>query len=132
MSDDMTDYPDRCRFCGNGAAMEPPAVKVLSMTKADAATFAKQWRDEEHPAILLPRHKCSLFLEHNPHNLYCATVAQYLEDLGDLDWGNDEAKARAIETNELWTLQWYPDTPVGFHQVAAPTLNEVLALAKGW
>ncbi len=46
------------------------------------------------------------------------------------DWENKEAEARAIAADEIWTLQWYPNTPVGFNSIAAPTLEELLAFAS--
>jgi len=45
------------------------------------------------------------------------------------DWKDDESKARAIATDEIWTLRWYPNTPIGSYSVAAPTLEELLAFA---
>lgn len=83
-----------------------------------------------------PDHKCGLTLEHNPHTAYYETVAQWLsrpEREGEDDfyaWQSNEARQRAIDTNEVWTLQWYPDTPIGFIAIAAPTLDELLAFAS--
>jgi hypothetical protein len=34
---------------------------------------------------------------------------------------------RAIATDELWTMQWYPETPVGFCVLHASTLAALLA-----
>ena len=65
-----------------------------------------------------PRHAASLHLTHNQHKAYYQTVAQSIEqdDHGyQADcWVSKEQKAKAIATNECWTLQWYPNTPVGF------------------
>lgn len=91
--------------------------------------------------IMLPRHACSLSIEHNQGRDYYQDVATYLKDHDDMGacpyvWKDDEAKARAIAMNEIWTMQWYPDTPIGFYSVAAPTLGELLAWAleyeAGW
>lgn len=76
-----------------------------------------------------PKHKCGLYLQHNPHKDYYDRVETYIKDNDLEEWENEEAKQRAIETDEIWTLQWYPDTPIGFYCVAAPTLEEVLKLA---
>lgn len=83
--------------------------------------------------IPFPRHEGSLMLEHNPNKDSYQTVGQYLEHLGDQfqhQWKDEEAEQRAIEINELWTLDWCPDTPVGSCAVAASTLEELLELAK--
>lgn len=85
--------------------------------------------------LALPPHKCSLTLEHNDHRNYYQSLADYLKDVEarggtEPDWESPEARQRAIDTDEYWTLQWYPNTPVGFNHVAAPTLEECLALAN--
>lgn len=78
-----------------------------------------------------PEHKCGLFLSHNEHRDYYEKVGQRITDLElEGDFESPEAMARSIATDELWVLQWYPDTPVGFYRVAAPTLEEVLKLAN--
>lgn len=77
--------------------------------------------------IKLPKHECSLSIDHNPHKGAYQTIEKYIEISGDLfDWESDEHKRRSIDTNEIWTIQWYPSTPVGFYCVAAPTLDELL------
>jgi hypothetical protein len=79
--------------------------------------------------VNFPAHKCGLSLEHNQHRNYYESVELWLTNNTWCDWENDEAKQRAIDTDEVWSLQWYPDTPVGFRAVAAPTLDECLRLA---
>lgn len=81
--------------------------------------------------MTFPPHKCGLHLGHNEHRNYYQTVPQWLENYGEhFDWASDEARQRAIDTGEVWTLQWYPETPIGFQAVAAPTLEELLAFAN--
>nr|DAF93438.1 MAG TPA: hypothetical protein [Myoviridae sp. ctshb19] len=81
--------------------------------------------------IELPRHKCSLTITHNDHKDYHRTLAQEIELYGDdNNWPSDEAKQRAIDTDEIWVIHWYPDTPIGSYRVAAPTLEEALAFAN--
>lgn len=79
---------------------------------------------------LLPPHKCGLNLNHNDHKNNYETAAQWIVDNDWCDWKNEHAKQRAIDTDEIWTLQWYPNTPVGFYALAAPTLDELLARAN--
>lgn len=72
----------------------------------------------------LPEHACGLYLEHNRDRNYYLTVAQALANNGEDDhWVSPEERAKAIATNELWTLQWYPDTPIGFNLLAASSLD---------
>lgn len=78
----------------------------------------------------LPRH-ISLTIEHNDHRTNFESVEIYLLTRGDHgpDFESEEAKQRSIETNDLWTIQWFPDTPNGSIYLAAPTLDELLVFA---
>jgi hypothetical protein len=76
-----------------------------------------------------PAHKCGMYLTHNEHRDLYQSAEDFIADRG-IEFADDVARQRAIDTGEIWTLQWYPDTPVGFYVVAAPTLAEVLALAS--
>jgi hypothetical protein len=78
-----------------------------------------------------PEHKASLHLTHNEHKGYYLTVAQAVErqDHGYNNWVSEEQKQKAIETNECWYLQWYPETPVGFCILAAADLDVLLKAA---
>lgn len=79
----------------------------------------------------LPEHKCSLSIVHNEHKDNRETVAEWLTFSGDrFNWKDEAAKQRAIDTDEVWSIQWYPNTPIGFIGVAAPTLDEALAFAN--
>lgn len=81
--------------------------------------------------IQLPDHKCGLYLTHNEHRDYYDKLDQFIADHNLAgDFKSPEALQRALDTDECWVLQWYPNTPVGFFRVAAPTLDEVLALAS--
>jgi len=80
--------------------------------------------------MTFPKHKASLHLTHNQHKAYYQTVEQYMED-NDADcWVSDEQKQKAIATNEIWELQWYPDTPIGFCLLMACDLDVLLRAAS--
>lgn len=75
---------------------------------------------------LLPPHKVSLHLTHNDHRAVYQSVAEFVED--DRDAFVSEAEyEKAVATDELWELQWYPDTAVGFHRRMASTLDALMA-----
>ena len=77
----------------------------------------------------LPAHKAALYLTHNDHLSVYETVEQWWADkmyCDDDDWVSLEEKAKALESNEVWELRWYPDTPVGFYIRLASTLEAVL------
>lgn len=79
--------------------------------------------------LKLPPDKCGLTLEHNSARSYYQTVGQSLEEQDEWDWPSIEARQRAIDTNEIWTLVWFPETAVGSYSIAAPTLEELLSFA---
>ena len=85
--------------------------------------------------IKFPPHKCSLTIRHNPHLDYYQTAKDYLDD----DAGgrpprnaciSPEEYEQCCETGEVWELQWYPNTPIGFHALIASTLDAVLDAAN--
>lgn len=77
----------------------------------------------------LPKHQAALSIGHNEHKSYYETIEEYLEGNDTDCWESKEHRGRAIATNSLWSMQWYPDTPVGFLRVYAPTLGELLSFA---
>lgn len=73
---------------------------------------------------LLPAYPAGCFLEHNDHRNNYMDVDEYTSDDDDDDWVSPESRALAIETNEMWSIQWYPESPEGFcikraHSLAA-------------
>jgi hypothetical protein len=79
--------------------------------------------------VKLPKHNCGLYLAHNAYRDIYQSIAQAVENLEDCYTWSAEEKKNALETEELWTLQWYPDTPVGFYAVAASSLEKLLEAA---
>lgn len=82
--------------------------------------------------MTFPEH-IALTLSHNEHATVYETVEHYYEDgrRGDwsFDWVNPEQKAKAIATQSVWELHWYPNTPVGFNVLLACDLDVLLAEA---
>lgn len=80
-----------------------------------------------------PEHKASLTLTHNDHKSYYQTVAESIErgDHGYDRWINEEQKKKAVESNDCWMIQWFPDTPVGSCTLAAADLAALLEAACG-
>lgn len=81
----------------------------------------------------LPRHEAGLSLTHNEHKNYHYTAQQEIES--NPDYYDDESfpsgeREKCIAANELWTLQWYPDTPVGFNVIHASTLEAILVAVR--
>jgi len=74
--------------------------------------------------------KAGLCIEHNEHKSLYEIISIWIYENTCYNWKNEEAKQRAIETDEVWTMQWHPDSPVSFHSLAAPTFDELLELAN--
>lgn len=78
----------------------------------------------------LPKHKCSLYIQHNDHKSFYESVESWVIDNDDMySWKSVTTKQEAIDTDSVWTIQWYPDTPIGFISLAAPTLESLLEFA---
>ena len=78
-----------------------------------------------------PAHKCGLILSHNEHRNFYEPLAMYIEerDLTD-SFASAQAIQEAIDADEIWVLQWYPETPIGSCMLAASTLEAVLKMAE--
>jgi len=77
-----------------------------------------------------PKHKAGLMLFHNDHKNNYESAEAWVTAQTDYDWPSSIAKQRAIETDSIWTLTWYPETPIGSLSIAAPTLEELLEFAN--
>jgi hypothetical protein len=74
-----------------------------------------------------PRHAASLHLTHNQHKAYYETVETYVSHMCcPPDCVSDEQRDKALATQELWELQWYPDTPIGSYAIYGADLDTVL------
>lgn len=47
-----------------------------------------------------------------------------------IEWASDAERRKAIAENSVWTIQWYPETQVGFHCVGASTLAAAIRAMK--
>lgn len=77
----------------------------------------------------IPKHDCGMFLSHNENRSSYMSVAKWIDTLGieDDEWVSIEEKAKAVATESVWCLQWYPDTPVGFYRVFASSVEAIRA-----
>jgi len=85
------------------------------------------------PILPLPTHM-TVHLIHNEHKMSYGTVADSvaMQEHGYADdaWVSLEQRQKAIDTNECWSLQWYPQTPVGFYILSAADLDALLSAAS--
>jgi hypothetical protein len=75
---------------------------------------------------LAARCKGGATLEVNPHRGMYQTVAEYLDDR---DFDPSELPPDGIAGDDLYILQFYPDSAVGMRYVLGPTLEYVLSKA---
>lgn len=81
---------------------------------------------------LLDGEYTSIHIEFNEHSSDYETAANAVQDMDDQDigrWVSEEEKQKAIATNSIWRMQWYPNTPVGFCALMASSLEAVVNTA---
>lgn len=83
----------------------------------------------------LPKH-INIEITHNPHSVYYESAKDYIgekilyEEWSDNDFISQEDKQVCIDSNDFWTIHWYPKTPVSFCYVVASTLEKALEVAN--
>ena len=75
----------------------------------------------------LPEHKYDLHLKHNEHRGVAETVDQFYDAK---DFVSPDEWGKAVVEDNVWVLQWYPETTVGFYRIAASTLYAIEAKLK--
>ena len=79
----------------------------------------------------------NLSIEFNAHASNYQTVEEWERDFIErdrttwFDWISPEERLKAIETDSVWTCQWYPQTPVGFNALAASTFEALMEAVNG-
>lgn len=123
----MSDTPTGSELALKSA---PTIGEVIDHLRAENTSLREQLRlaqeqleEARARELPFPEHKCGLYLTHNEHLDLYQTVEQFTEDSDG--WVSTEEKKKAIATNELWQLQWYPDTPVGFYVLKASSLEAI-------
>lgn len=75
-----------------------------------------------------PKHKAGLRISHNEHKIYYQSIEQYIKDneIDDSDWISLEEKQKAINTDSMWCIHVYPNTPIGFYTWYASDFDTLL------
>lgn len=100
----------------------------------------REQREREEKAVytfaetlqhILPEYNVSMTLHHNQHLGVYETVRQSVDNevcgYEADSWISLEEMQKAIDTNECWYIQWYPDTATGFYTASASTLSALLS-----
>lgn len=85
---------------------------------------------------LLPGEHSSLTIGFNDdHAANYVTAQEWFDEWGHyqggdkdyIDWASEEERLKALRENSVWTLQWYPNTPIGFNRIGASSLPALFA-----
>lgn len=81
---------------------------------------------------LLARCKCGVFVTVNEHRDYYATAAKALDDAEGVECPPriaPDVRAKMIELDTIIQIQFYPDTPIGSHQIWHHNIDAALDMA---
>lgn len=100
-------------------------------------TLAKQASlsvEELRTSLLKGDHSSLTFGFNDLHACNYMTAQQWADEVGEdmagyndlREWVSPEEREKPLATNSVWSVQWYPDTPVGFHVLYASTFAALL------
>jgi hypothetical protein len=76
-----------------------------------------------------PKHKASMTIQHNDHKTYYIHIDDYIKQ-DEIQFQTEQDKLDCIKNDELWGITWYPDTPIGFYDIYAPTFEKLMEYAQ--
>ncbi len=77
---------------------------------------------------MFPKHH-SLHITHNQHKDYYMSAQDYFNDYPHLNDIDSDIRHRCIQQDSIWEIQWYPNTPISFYIVVAPTFEEAIKIS---
>jgi len=74
----------------------------------------------------------SLTIHFNDHKSVYRTARQTVLDgsIAADDFISEEEFVKAMNTDTIWNIHWYPSTPVGFYSIYASSLSALLTYLK--
>ncbi|HWW56373.1 MAG TPA: hypothetical protein VN047_05740 [Sphingopyxis sp.] len=111
-----------------GVAAQTDPLALFDGGKAPAFNLAIGATEDMLRGLLRGEHS-SLHLSFNDHaaNYLDATKERADGDLPDDEWVSESERDKALGLNQVWTLQWYPNSPVGFCRKRASSLDALLS-----
>lgn len=79
--------------------------------------------------LTFPAHEGAMHITHNDHKNQYQTADEWTrtnEVDQYADWISESERVKAVEEDSIWTLQWYPNSPVGFCCVAASSFEALM------
>jgi len=63
--------------------------------------------------------------DYNGHMSSYMSIEEYFEDCLEKsdEWVSDEERDKAIASNSVWSLHWYPNTPIGSYKILSHSLE---------
>lgn len=116
-------------WAGEFAGAESDLVYALNQIVQAARNEATEALERDLLGLLRGEWSSLTLGMNEPNAANYMTVEQAADDevmFGLTDWISEEEKAKAIANNRAWTLQWYPETPVVFHRIAASSLSAIV------
>lgn len=73
-----------------------------------------------------PKHDAGMFITHNEHKNYYENIEEFIINNDIKEFISEEDKQKCIDNNDIWEIQWYPNTPIGFYKIAGSDFNLLL------
>ena len=77
--------------------------------------------------LLHGKFSCLIIGFNDEHAINYASAQTYADEYGqypnDDSWPSPDEREKALKENSVWSIQWYPETPVGFCRVYASTFE---------
>ena len=86
-------------------------AELRSLVQGEFSSIHLSWNDESGPNFM-------------------TVAADEERDDSHADWVSEEERQKGMAENSKWILQWYQQTPVGFHAVAASSLPALCAALR--
>jgi len=92
------------------AILETLEIELRSKLKDDFGCIHIGFNDHHSPNYVTAQQW------HDEFNFYTG------KDGDIISWVSDEERIKAIRENNVWTVQWYPRTPISFYCIGASSL----------
>ena len=70
---------------------------------------------------ILPDNRFGLEIRLDEHKRHLRSVREHYSEFQPEDWVDEGERERAIETNTVWMLRWWPGTPLECHVALSAT-----------
>lgn len=113
-------------------SLHETSLQCFDFLLANGSALAEVVRDAEKWRSLRDDKSVSITISKNDHaNVYMSS-AQWIDENADAFSNTPQEALDAMrKSGDIWQIQWYPDTPIGFYAVHRATLDEAIDAARG-